>query len=151
MELDCCTYCGDYNQCRDHVRPISYDSVFRHYHYYENGNNIVPCCMQCNTLAGDVFCNNIQEKAEYLERRYFLRYGSCRRIEWTDEELSELDGMLKSYVQGKEFERRLIRWKLDNLQRVSNGFDVIPIHEPSKEEIDKARQEAFDKASKNGI
>lgn len=58
-----CFYCGDNSQItRDHVIPVSYTGGKRHY----DRNDVVDCCMQCNSLLGNVPIHTVEERAEYL-------------------------------------------------------------------------------------
>jgi hypothetical protein len=120
-----CVYCGDFNQCRDHVTPISVESVYREY----NRATTVDCCNQCNALAGDRWASTIIEKAEYLLGRYTIRYSKLlREPDWCDEEIQELSGNLREKVRARENLRRLVRLKLENLQISALGYVPTPIH-----------------------
>lgn len=82
----------------------------------------------CNGLAGDYYCETVIQKAIYLEDRYQRKYGEkLRGARWTREELAELSGGLKSYIEGKQFNKILITAKLKNLDRVINGYPPNPI------------------------
>lgn len=117
-----CVYCGDFNECQDHVIPVAYNSGNRR---LDRGIT-VDCCNMCNSLAGDFVAETIIQKAIYLEDRYQRKHkvGGPR---WTREELKELHGGLKNYVEKKQFANLLIGAKLKNLDRVINGYKPNPI------------------------
>jgi len=119
-----CVYCGDFNQCRDHVIPVSMSSVYRSYDYDET----VDCCMMCNSLAGDYPAANIRDKAQYLRHRYIHKYRKLLKIpHWKNGELRELSHNLRNHTKASENLHRLIDRKLDNLVIASLGSLPIPI------------------------
>ncbi len=120
-----CVYCGDYFQCRDHVIPISYRSTFRHF----SSGEIVPCCRQCNTLAGDHVALTVQEKVMFLQRKYEALLKRKKSPVWTEGELRSLDFGLQTLVRRKSYESDLIRQKIKNLESVIFDLEITPIHE----------------------
>jgi len=117
-----CVYCGDFNECQDHVIPVAYNSGNRKI----DSGVTVDCCNMCNALAGDFVAETIIQKAIHLEDRYQRKY-KVSGVRWTREELKELEGGLKNYVEKKQFATLLIEAKLRNLDRVINGRAPNPI------------------------
>jgi len=119
-----CIYCGDYYQCRDHVIPVAYASVFRSY----KPGTTVHCCRQCNTLLGDKAHFTIQDRANYLATAYREKYAKEITFPyWEEHELAEMH-----YNHRKQIEKKLrlkvtYLKKLDNLELCSQGFEIVPI------------------------
>lgn len=119
-----CVYCGDFNECQDHVIPVAFNSGNRR---LDTGAT-VNCCNMCNGLAGDYVAETVIMKAIYLEDRYQRKFS--RRLtgaRWTRAEIEELTGTLKNFVETKQFAVVLINAKLKNLDRVINGYPPNPI------------------------
>lgn len=113
-----CVYCGDFNQCRDHVIPVSYNSVHRDYFTEDT----VDCCNICNQLALDYPAQCIEEKSLYLINQYQKKYSKVlNNPKWEDDEIDELSGNLKYKVKASENLKRLIESKLENLHLSSMG------------------------------
>lgn len=120
-----CVYCGDWFQCRDHVIPVSYSSVYRTFNIKET----VPCCNTCNLLAGDSVHFSVSSKAEFLIKRYERKFKKVLSLpHWTQEEMDELDYSLAHFVLTRQHLRALIRAKLVNLNLAANGFTVEGLH-----------------------
>lgn len=119
-----CVYCGDFNECQDHITPVAWTHVARGM----TNTPTVDCCNMCNGLAGDFLAYTIAEKATHLITRYESKYGRyCGGSMWTMKELNELEGMLKDYIWNIHFMRVLIREKLLNLELVEDGFPIKPL------------------------
>ena len=114
-----CVYCGDFNQCRDHVIPVSYNSTHRNY----NPNETVDCCNECNRLAGSYPATSVDDKASYLLQRYKTIYSKILNLPlWENSELDQLKGSLKMQVKANENKRRLISKKMEHLRISAMGI-----------------------------
>jgi hypothetical protein len=114
-----CVYCGDFNQCKDHVIPVSYNSVYRDY----NRNETVDCCTECNTLAGSYPATSVEDKSTYLLQRYKTKYSKILNLPiWDNSELEQLKGNLKMQVKANENKRRLISKKMEHLRISAMGI-----------------------------
>jgi hypothetical protein len=95
-----CFYCGDRANQRDHVIPhwLTGDKV-RHW----SGVDVVECCIECNgILSGEVF-DTMAERVQYLARKFRIKHRlSIAKVEWSEEELMELRGSLRTYVASRE-------------------------------------------------
>lgn len=119
-----CVYCGDFNECQDHVIPVAYNSGNR---AIDRGAT-VNCCNMCSNLAGDHVAESVIQKAIWLEMQYQRKYSrKIGGVRWTRAEMEELNGSLKNYVETKQFATILITTKLKNLDRVINGYPPNPI------------------------
>ena len=124
---DHCTYCGDFNQCQDHMIPRAYS----HEDYKKASRpnkHTVDCCQECNTIAGAYPAFSVKEKADFLLSSYLAKYKSILNLpKWTDLELNELDHTLRQQIKANENLRRLVTAKLNNLRLTSLGADSIAI------------------------
>jgi hypothetical protein len=119
-----CIYCGDWFECRDHVVPVSWLRDRRDYRPDET----VHCCNDCNQLAGDYVPCSIEDKASYILEKVLRKSGKyLKPVQWTNEELAELDHSLKGFVKHEIFLQRLIRMRVDNLKLFISGFAPISI------------------------
>lgn len=117
--MDCCAYCGDYYQCRDHVIPISYMSTHR---YYGRGDT-VKCCNMCNRYAGANIFFSVTEKARFLYHKYIFKKRKALSFPlWEENDVSKLGYSLRVDVQKSLYIKKLIQRKIENLDLVSNGF-----------------------------
>src|SRR5215471_1453566 len=95
-----CMYCGDWYECRDHVTPVCMSYVFRSY----NADDTVFCC--------------------HLLNRYEFKFRKVLALPpWSEEEICEVRGYLKTKIHRNEKLRILIRQKLLNLDLVTLGYD----------------------------
>ena len=115
MRDNYCIYCGSINGLtRDHVIPVSFASVSRHY----ESKDIVSCCFECNSLLSDKLFFTIQDRAAYLHKVYSRKYSSTIKIpKWTKQELEELDISLRELVTTGIKEQKVILARLANLNR----------------------------------
>jgi hypothetical protein len=124
MTVDCCVYCGDWFECRDHVIPLAFMRVYRD---YRKGETVHSCAI-CNQLAGAYVSYSVGEKAVYLLTCYERKYKRWLELPvWTRPEVGELRYTLRTRVRLNEAFRRLIVAKLRNLDLVSMGFEPVPI------------------------
>jgi len=119
-----CVYCGDYFQCRDHVIPVSYASVYRTY----RPGDTVHCCTQCNTLLSNVAHFTVQDRAAYLMERYRQRFWKFIIFPpWRGADVLELGYKLRLQVEKSLKLKALYLTKLRNLELVSEGHSIEPI------------------------
>lgn len=113
-----CTYCGGNPECREHVIPVSYMSIFRSYDPEKNW--IVPACNECNSLAGASVVFSIPEKAKLVLGKFKKRYSKfINQPEWTQEELNEVSYSIREMVWGAMVAKRVAIEKLEHLKMVS--------------------------------
>ena len=119
IKLPECIYCGDDSQemSRDHVVPVSYSSIKRN---YEVGD-MVPCCLECNSILGSVMLCAVEERAAFLLDKYLHKYKSVLRTpRWTDSELAELGHNMKSKVIANIHMKEYISNRLRHLSAISS-------------------------------
>ena len=124
-----CAYCGANADTKDHVIPVLAMEYMVKFKIFEIESEIVPCCRECNSLAGSKLFSSFQKKKEYIQTRIYERYSKI--IPWTEEEIEEADllGNLKKKVMVSNSERlyHKARWKYQNLDYVGE------IHNPLNE------------------
>lgn len=119
-----CVYCGDFFECRDHVIPVRYNNVKRDY----RSGSTVHCCNRCNGLLGSAAYFTVRERALYLIDRYRrANHSDLTFPDWDEEELESMAPKMRQAIRGRLSKRRLIRLKIDNLERVCLGLEVEPI------------------------
>lgn len=84
-----CHYCGCPADTTDHIPPLT-----RYHDALELGPFKpvrVPCCSECNILAGNELHISFVERAAYIKERLAVRYtAQLRVVEWTEDELKEM-------------------------------------------------------------
>jgi 5-methylcytosine-specific restriction endonuclease McrA len=102
--LNCCVYCGGPHQAWDHVMPASLTAGVEFWRpgvrqSYRQGLNLVPCCHECNSLAGDSPFISITAKRKYIKRLLAKRYSKhSQTVIWDREELIGLGRTLKTHI-----------------------------------------------------
>lgn len=109
-----CIYCGLPADTYDHVPPISRVEDYRAY-YLEREEYLKICsCRQCNNYLGDTIQPSVLDRLDalkiILEKKLskYLRMG-----DWTEEELSNLNGRLKQTVEDGIRLRDAAEYRLD--------------------------------------
>lgn len=117
-----CIYCGDTEQCLDHVYPISklgmndLSKINRPlFKIFFQGLNLVPSCFECNALAEDRSFVSIREKRKFIQSKIKKKYKKILNLpEWSEEEIKELGPNLRKSVKfsinQKESVKRRIMW-----------------------------------------
>lgn len=107
-----CFYCGVPAETVDHVPPLSrvddYEAMCLVHERYVK----VPCCKECNMLAGSTVQESIIQRKELVADKLAKRHASdIRAPEWDKEELASLTGRLRGYVAaaGRRQKRALDR------------------------------------------
>lgn len=110
-----CVYCGEPAACRDHVFPIS--KVVK-------GDRIVgvlselfltvPCCTECNLLAGDYAPECFDDKLAHIREKLLNRYAKLlRRPEWTEDELKDMAPKFRESIKLDQFTKSLVAYRLE--------------------------------------
>lgn len=101
---NCCTYCGETAEARDHFPPRSYTNL----------GWLLPVCNECNSALGNSnptdFEARVRSVKDFLQKRYAKILNNP---EWADEEIRELGYNIKKIVKGVEGARRVIKKRLD--------------------------------------
>lgn len=99
VDMACCWYCGSPMTEWDHCPPLHGVEYYGTKTLFEKGISLhlIPSCQLCNSILGPKMLLTPIERLLHLRDRY------CQKVEeskafWTEEELEELGGGLKSYV-----------------------------------------------------
>lgn len=97
-----CWYCGEVATSRDHVIPHS--TTGRNKRRYE-GVELIECCASCNSILGANLFDTLAERVAFLARRFRDKHKLNKpHVEWSEEDVAELQGNLRQYVKAKELE-----------------------------------------------
>jgi len=101
-----CTYCGDPvdNFQLDHVIPLAYtEGAYRitctKGQLRKNHGPVTTCCSQCNSILGARFFNTFWDRCLVINS-----FMECRAtpILWSEQQINELGGSLKTYIKTKK-------------------------------------------------
>ena len=131
--MSLCTYCGAYDgNNRDHVIPVSYTSLVRHY----RPGTTVPSCSECNSLLGDKMFVTVPERAAYLYTVLPNRYRHELAIpDWTADDKKPMAKNMVKKIQTAIKHRDEIKDRLDKLSLVKEGFDIFTIDRHSEHSL----------------
>ena len=86
----------------DHITPHSTRGAGK----WATESDTVPACKECNSLLGDNFPYNLAERITYLAKRFSWKNKLHRAfIEWDEEELSEMSGIMSRWIAAKQVQR----------------------------------------------
>lgn len=113
-----CYYCGQYADTVDHVPAVNMIKFYTNYYKI-----LVKACRECNFCLSDRMLPTLISRLEFLHKKYRIRYARLLKMpRWDDEELMELRGQLKRYIEEEiknklKIERRIsyIKAQLDEL------------------------------------
>ena len=79
-----CVYCGELGDTVDHLLPRNYtgDSDRKRV-------PVVPACQECNSTLGSNFIPDVQDRRDFVHRKYKAKYSKYLKIVWYAE--SDLD------------------------------------------------------------
>lgn len=90
-----CVYCGRDSEAEDHVLPTSVAKMLPYFKWPEEILLIVPCCKQCNSIAGSDLFMKFQSKVTHIRHKLKLRASKlyfnelCLRLGLTEVEGNE--------------------------------------------------------------
>lgn len=99
-----CVYCGDPATTQDHVMPISITARTEFWRpavraELAGGLWLVPCCNECNVLAGATPFRSILAKRAFVKAAIKKKYAKYSRgVLWEEDELAELGHTLRTKV-----------------------------------------------------
>lgn len=109
-----CFYCGDRAETWDHQPPISRVDDYRALNFEREIFIKVPCCKECNSLAGDTLTSSLIERDTLIKTKIFERYHKILSTpRWDEEELDELGPVLRQSVEEIQLRRIDIDRRLD--------------------------------------
>ena len=119
-----CVYCGEIAIQDEHFPPVSYSM-----HGF-----ILPCCAECNVLAGTNYPRDFEARADHVKGRLRVRYGlQVGTPNWSNQEINELGPMLK--VEAKKWQKTTkiskerVAWNaISYLASIDQCNDFVPIY-----------------------
>lgn len=103
-----CVYCGMTAETRDHFVPRSWRRSFPNWREgaWRNVPDTLPCCGQCNSIAGAHPFETIAGKRRYVQDRLREKYARLLASPFhSEEDLAALGPTLRSHVEKRETER----------------------------------------------
>ena len=125
-----CTYCGMPADTQDHVVPISIMAKLADLSIDIELAKI-PCCRECNTLAGDIFFNSFSEKKDFIRGRLRERYQKIFNMPaWNEDELNEMGPIAKIEIKAFINKKKIL---LERLEYTSpTEYDLNAFFQPIK-------------------
>mgnify|MGYP001564616118 CR=1 FL=1 len=111
-----CVYCGGFAEARDHIIPRSF--ICREGNSgFDDVNNIVAACGRCNSFKSNKIFDTIEEIKNYLFERYCNKYIKVLSMpDWSEKELSELEGALKKSISSYMRQKKALELRLSILE-----------------------------------
>jgi hypothetical protein len=120
-DIDPCYYCGVPADTIDHVVPKSLLDAVR-----DSGEEgliaavserhrrmTVPSCHECNSLAGALYHQTLDERADFVRERLARRYARILAMpDWSPSEIATLSERLQKHVIAGLLKRDLARRRL---------------------------------------
>jgi len=108
-----CFYCGMAADTRDHVLPQSFTRTMAD--LGARKSDVVPCCRECNSLAGSKVFPTISEKRKYIKQRLRKKYEKVLEYyNYSSQEIEEFEGFLRQAVisglEAKRLTKMRLRW-----------------------------------------
>ena len=118
LNQDRCVYCGDISVDVDHVPPISWAYALGYKHMLEEHSAPflkVPSCSECNQkILNDKKIFTLKERKQYVAASLRENYRKLRENpSWTLDDISEMDGRLREYVENMANYRLHIEKRID--------------------------------------
>lgn len=131
-----CVYCGETATTDDHFPPAS----------FSNEGFILPCCSECNSLAGILWPCDFERRAEAVKqglRRKYRKY--LQTPDWAPDEIAELGHNLRGTVQScqiaKDLVKQRIAWNVVSyLASIDHSNRFVPIVAEESDSIAAARK-----------
>jgi hypothetical protein len=110
-----CVYCGMTADTRDHFVPQSWRAMFMFWREgaWEDAPDTVPCCRQCNSIAGATPFATLVEKREYIQGRLRDKHAKLLASPFhSEDELDEMGTSLRTHIERRETQRLRLLMRL---------------------------------------
>ena len=112
-DLRICVYCGELAHGIDHVPPLTHAIRMLEISKEEllaTALKRVPCCQECNSLAGAVYHATLSERRAYIRKRLTKKYKSLLAAPlWDEDELSDMGFHLQGRIRRLDHTARKVR------------------------------------------
>lgn len=99
---NCCAYCGNKADCRDHVIAVSYQSNSKKHRFSGNGP-WVWSCNDCNENLSNRYFDTFGDRCEWNQWRLTAK---VKPVEWHTWELKPMDYNLRSHIRAEMEQRK---------------------------------------------
>lgn len=105
-----CIYCNSPAETLDHSPPLSWIEPFGVSAFRKASIPLVtvPCCKECNNLLGDRKLLTVEERLEYLEKKYHSLFDKL--VRWSEEEINEMGASFQKTLRAQQ-------WREEDLSR----------------------------------
>jgi hypothetical protein len=103
-----CTYCGDIPSEIDHVIPLS-QYIDRKRSRSDDSRGIrTYSCRNCNSVLSNKYFSSFIERVMFTREQIIKKAQKFKRdASWSDEEISQLDHTLRTFVANRQIQQRL--------------------------------------------
>lgn len=114
-----CFYCNSPAETLDHVPPLSWIEPFgtEALSKAKIALSTVPCCRECNTFLGDRKLLTVDDRLEYLEKKYHTLFDKL--VRWSDEELAEMGESFQKSIRAQQWRERDLMDKIRAIEKRS--------------------------------
>lgn len=120
-----CYYCGDLADTMDHIPAVSIVYSFG-VDYFTNLSiplYKVSCCNECNVLLGSKEINTLKERVVFIYDKLQYRYRRfLAQVSWYEDELEELDGHLRTYIENSILIKNFIENRLVYMEEIHYDY-----------------------------
>ena len=115
---DWCVYCGMLKQCEDHVFPVSLAAGLSLGHWSVRselfgGLYKVPCCNECNYIAGNKPFRSIIDKRHFIQKELRKKHHKkLATVQWSDDEKEDLGRIMYDVVNNMIDRRKLMEKRI---------------------------------------
>lgn len=119
-----CVYCGEPAGTREHFPP----------QVTGNEGYILPCCAECNSLAGTAYPFNFWRRANFVKSQIRKKYAKALRVpDWDEHELSQVGVRMRreitAWLKEKKIASDRIAWNVESyLSNIDPDNAFVPIH-----------------------
>lgn len=123
-----CVYCGLTATARDHFVPRAWRKMMERWREgcFVDVPDTVPCCTQCNSIAGANVFRTLAEKRQYIQARLRDKNAKLLASEfWPHKELRKLGKTLRSHIEKRETERLRLLLRLAWPYNIENEVEAL--------------------------
>lgn len=113
---DVCFYCGEAAQAGDHVPPLSVVEKMGADRFVGTRFVILPACNECNSKLSNKPITDPKNRAFYLLGDYIVLYSNLLLLPDWHEELYDLNGNLRQYVQDAQDQKLRLERRIAHLE-----------------------------------
>ena len=120
-----CIYCGQHATQVDHVPALDTVESYGERHFIGYRFVTVPCCPECNSALGSKPLATVKLRAAVLLGHYADKYSKLLLNPVWKEELYDLEGRLREYVQTAQDHKLLVERRIEYLERIDERMHLV--------------------------